>query len=32
MASNPVFNEGAFERAQQNMRSATQVMTLQGHH
>lgn len=30
MASNPVFNEGAFERAQQNMRSATQVMTLQG--
>ncbi len=30
MASNPVLNEGAFERAQQNIRSANDVMTLQG--
>lgn len=30
MASNPVFNKNAFERAQQDMNSADQVMTLQG--
>ena len=30
MATNPMLNEGAFERARENARSAYQVMTVQG--